>query len=94
MQYEKNPKDWRFKLTEECKNFTVHFRESSSGDFLAVPMVIENLDTKIGRAYLEATMPPIPCGAGIEYVEYYYDHITPNYIYNRSKVHRASVSGD
>jgi hypothetical protein len=92
VQYSTDPRDWRWSLSEKCKNFTAHFRDSQSEDFLAVPMVIVSMEPKIGRAELEAKMPAVPCDAGIEYVEYYYDNITPNYVYNRTKVFRIPVS--
>ena len=54
-------------------------------------MVVESLEPKLGRANLKANMPPIPCDSVCEYVEYYYDSISPNDSYNRSKVYTAVV---
>jgi len=90
--YTNDPKDWRVNMEKEAGNFAVHYRVYSSDEFATVPMAIEKLEPKLGRAYLEADMPAIPCDSVDEYVEYYYDHVTTyNRSYNRSKVYRAVV---
>jgi len=92
VMYKNDPKDWRVNLAEESKHFFVHYRVSSSGEFVTVPMFVEKLEPKLGRAYLKADMPPIPCNRAGEYVEYCYDHIA-SYCdcYNRSPIYKAVI---
>jgi len=71
VMYTKDPHDWRFSLTKECSTFAVHVCDSSGGEFRVVPMVIGHKEPEIGRAYLEAYMPAIPCQISIEYLYYY-----------------------
>jgi hypothetical protein len=89
--YTKDPHDWRFSLTKECSTFAVHVCDSSGGEFRVVPMVIGHKEPEIGRAYLEAYMPAIPCQIGIEYLYYYYDRTYPTGIYNKSEIFKVSV---
>jgi hypothetical protein len=86
-----DPKEKRGKLVERYKNVTIHIRNSLNGDFLAVPMVIENANPKIGEIYYKTDMKPISCNSDIEYVEYYIDDIFgPNY--NRTEAFKVPVS--
>jgi hypothetical protein len=87
-----DPKEKRGKLTERYKNITIHIRDSLNNNFLAVPMVIESVNPKIGM-YMKADMNPISCSSGIEYVEYYIDSVFDRRS-NSTKTYRIPVSKD
>ncbi len=92
VMYQNDPKDWRVNLKKESTNFRLNYRVGPSGEYIAVPMVAEKLEPKIGRAYLKADMPSVSCDKLGEYVEYYYDH-TNSYSnsYNKSNIYRAAI---
>jgi hypothetical protein len=85
-----DPKEKYGKLAERWKDATIRIRDSSKGDFLAVPMVIQSVDLKTGESYFKATMKPIPCDSNIAYLEYYIDVIFDNN-YNRTTLYRVPV---
>ena len=86
-----DPKEKHGKLSERYKDVMIHIRDSSNGDFISVPMVIENADPATGDIQFSAIMKEIPCDSGITYVEYYIDEIF-NCVYNRTKLYRIPVS--
>jgi hypothetical protein len=88
-----DPKEKHGKLTERYKNVAIHIRYSSDNNFIAVPMVVESVNPKIGELQMKADMKPIPCESGIEYVGYFIDCVFDNH-YNRSKYYIVLVSKD
>lgn len=86
-----DPKEKHGKLAEEWKDVTIHIRDSLNGNFLAVPMVVESVNPKISKMYLKASMKPIPCDSGIEYVEYYMDFVFDRRN-NSTKTYKVPVS--
>ncbi|MDD5134222.1 MAG: hypothetical protein PHP01_02270 [Phycisphaerae bacterium] len=86
-----DPKEKYGKLSERWKDVIIHIRDSSAGDFSTVPMVLQNVDTNIGKLYFKANMKPIPCSFGIKYVEYYIDEMFDGH-YNRTELYRVPVS--
>jgi len=93
VMYTNDPRDWRVNLKKEAGKFMVHYRVSSSDEYVAVPMVIEKLDLELGRAYLKAEMPPVSCDRVGDYVMYYYDHIASycGDCYNSSRIYKVPV---
>ena len=86
-----DPKEKYGELSERWKDVTIHIRDSSTGDFLTVPMVLQNADPKTGKSYFKADMKPIPCSFGIKYVEYYIDEMFDGH-YNRTELYRIPVN--
>ena len=94
VMYKNDPKDWRVNLAKEAENFQVHYRVSPSNKFVAVPMSIEKLESKLGNVYLQVNMPPVSCDTAGDFVEYFYDYAA-SYCdcYTKSPVYKAVVVG-
>lgn len=88
-----DPEEKYGKLAERWKNITIHIRDSSDSNFLAVPMVIQDADPKTGKSYFKADMKPISCDPSIKYVEYYIDEMF-DYHYNRTEIYKVPVGKD
>jgi hypothetical protein len=93
-----NPPELIGKHPERCKDVTIHIRDSVDGNFIAVPMVLESVNFKVGKLYWKADMKPILCDAGVEYVEYYIDYTIREFghynKYYRTDYYRVPVSKD
>ena len=88
-----DPKEKYGKLAERWKDVTIHIRDFSNDNFLAVPMVIESVNPEIGEMRMKADMKLIPCDSGVEYVEYYIED-TFGYHYSRTEIFKVPVSRD
>jgi len=88
----RDPKEKYGKLTERW-TVAVNIRNSSIGNFTAVPMVIESVNPEMGELHLKANMKPIPCTPDINYIDYYIDDIF-DHNYHRMGLHSVPVSKD
>jgi hypothetical protein len=86
-----DPKEKRGKITEIYKDVSVHIRDSSNSDFVAVPMVLEKAIPATSEIWFISTMKTIPCDSDITYVEYYIENMN-NGVYERTQLYKVPVS--
>jgi hypothetical protein len=86
-----DPKERYGKLSERWKDVTVHIRDSSDSNFIAVPVVLQSANPKTGESCFKVTMKPVSCGSYIKYVEYYIDYMFDNN-YSGTRLYRVPVS--
>lgn len=85
-----DPKQKHGKLTERIKDVVIYIHNSSDSNFIAIPLSATNISPEIGEIQFNATMKPVPCDSGIEYVEYYIEE-TCDCVYNRTRLYRVPV---
>jgi hypothetical protein len=86
-----DPKEKYGKLAGRWKDVTIHIRNSSDSNLVAVPMVLQSADPKTGYSVFSADMKPIPCDPNVKYVEYYEDGRFDN-CFSGTRLYRVPVS--